>query len=39
MEAADPTVSINLLLRALFAVGAKPRDVALAIRKRRAVAA
>jgi transcriptional regulator with XRE-family HTH domain len=28
MEAADPTVSIDLLLRALFALGARPRDVA-----------
>ena len=39
MEAADPTVSIDLLLRALFSLGAKPRDIALAIRKRRSVAA
>jgi predicted XRE-type DNA-binding protein len=39
MEAADSTVSIDLLLRALFALGAKPRDVASAIRKRRFVAA
>ena len=39
MEAADATVSVDLLLRALFALGAKPRDVALAIRKRRFVAA
>ena len=38
MEAADQTVSIDLLLRALFALGAKPRDVALAIRKRGSVA-
>lgn len=38
MEAADPTVSIDLLLRALFALGAKPRDVALAIRKPRSAA-
>jgi hypothetical protein len=28
MEAADPTVSIDLLLRALFALGASPGDVA-----------
>ena len=28
MEAADPTVSIDLLLRALCALGARPRDVA-----------
>ena len=39
MEAADPTVSIDLLLRALFALGAKPRDVAVAIQKRRFAAA
>ena len=38
MEAADATVSIDLLLRALFALGAKPRDVASAIQKRRFVA-
>jgi hypothetical protein len=39
MEAADRSVSIDLLLRALFALGAQPRDVALAIRKRPSVAA
>jgi hypothetical protein len=39
MEAADPTVSIDLLLRALFALGAKPKDVAVAIRKLRPAAA
>jgi len=39
MEAADPTVSIDLLLRALFALGAKPRDVAIAIQRRRSAAA
>lgn len=39
MEAADATVSIDLLLRALFALGAKPRDVAMAIRKRTTAAA
>ena len=39
MEAADATVSVDLLLRALFALGAKPRDVASAINKRRFVAA
>lgn len=33
MEAADPTVSSDLLLRALFALGATPRDVAAALRK------
>ena len=39
MEAADATVSIDLLLRALFALGAKRSDVADVIRKRRAAAA
>ena len=39
MEAADSTVSIDLLLRALFALGAKPKDVATAIQKRATVAA
>ena len=39
MEAADPAVSIDLLLRALFALGAKPKDVATAIHKRATVAA
>ena len=39
MEAADATVSIDLLLRGLFALGAKPRDVATALQRRRAVAA
>jgi ribosome-binding protein aMBF1 (putative translation factor) len=39
MEAADATVSIDLLLKALFALGAKPRDVAAAIQTRATVAA
>ena len=39
MEAADATVSIDLLLRGLFALGAKPRDVATALQRRRAAAA
>jgi len=39
LEAADPSVSTDLLLRALFALGATPRDVAAAIRKGRPVAA
>jgi DNA-binding transcriptional regulator YiaG len=39
IEAADPTVSVDLLLRALFALGAKPSDVASAIRKGRSLAA
>lgn len=33
MEAADPSVSVDLLLRALYALGATPRDVAQALRK------
>jgi hypothetical protein len=28
MESADPSVSVDLLLRALFALGATPRDIA-----------
>lgn len=39
MEAGDPTVSVNLLLRALFALGARPRDVASSITKRPTAAA
>lgn len=31
MEAADPTVSIDLLLRSLFHLGATPRDIARVI--------
>jgi len=34
MEAADRTVSVDLLLRGLFALGATPRDVAKAIQHR-----
>jgi Helix-turn-helix domain len=33
MEAADPSVSVDLLLRALYALGATPQDVAKALRK------
>jgi ribosome-binding protein aMBF1 (putative translation factor) len=39
MEAADATVSIDLLLRALFALGAKPKDIATAIQKQATVGA
>jgi hypothetical protein len=39
MEAADASVSVDLLLRALFALGAKPRDVAAAIQRGRSAAA
>src|ERR1051326_8974940 len=35
MEAADRTVSIDLLLRGLLALGATPRDVANALQHRR----
>jgi predicted XRE-type DNA-binding protein len=31
MEAADPTVSVDLLVRSLFRLGAKPKDIARAI--------
>jgi len=31
MEAADPSVSVDLLLRSLFQLGAKPKDIAKAI--------
>jgi hypothetical protein len=36
MEAADPTVSVDLLLRSLFALGVTPREVAATIAKPRA---
>jgi transcriptional regulator with XRE-family HTH domain len=39
IEGADPSVSTDLLLRALFALGATPRDVASAIRRGRPAAA
>lgn len=35
MEAGDGTVSIDLLLRALLALGATPREIAAAIRRVR----
>jgi transcriptional regulator with XRE-family HTH domain len=35
MEAADPSVSTDLLLRGLFALGATPRDVARAVQRSR----
>src|SRR5262249_270219 len=38
IEAADATVSIDLVLRALFALGAKPKDVATAIQKKTVAA-
>lgn len=38
MEAADASVSIDLLIRGLVALGAKRRDVATAIHRQRSVA-
>lgn len=38
MEAADRTVSVELLLRALIALGAKPRDIARALQRHGVVA-
>jgi transcriptional regulator with XRE-family HTH domain len=35
MEAADPSVSTDLLLRGLFALGATPREIARAVQKPR----
>ena len=34
MEASDPTVSVDLLIRGLFAAGATKKDIATAITKR-----
>jgi DNA-binding XRE family transcriptional regulator len=39
VEAGDSSVSVDLLLRALFALGAKPRDIANALQRRKRVAA
>ena len=39
MEAADATVSIDFLLRGLFALGATPHDIASALRTRGTSAA
>ena len=39
IEAGDATVSTDLMLKALFALGAKPKDVATAIVKRTNTAA
>ena len=35
MEAGDPSVSVDLLLRSLLALGATPRDIASSITRRR----
>jgi DNA-binding transcriptional regulator YiaG len=39
MEASDPTVSVDLLIRALFAAGAKRKDIARAIARSESLAA
>jgi ParB-like chromosome segregation protein Spo0J len=39
MEASDPAVSLDLLVRALFAAGAKKKDIARAIAKSESIAA
>ena len=39
MEASDPSVSVDLLVRSLFRLGAQPGDIAKALRPRRRVAA
>jgi chaperonin GroEL (HSP60 family) len=33
MEAGDKTVSVDLLVKALFSLGAKPRDVGRALQR------
>jgi predicted XRE-type DNA-binding protein len=39
MEASDPSVSVDLLVRSLFRLGARPDDIAKALRPRRKVPA
>ena len=39
MEAGDSSVSIDILLRALYSLGARPRDVASILARRRGAAA
>ena len=39
MEAGDRTVSVDLLVKALFSLGAKPRDVGRALQRRSNAAA
>lgn len=39
MEAGDRTVSVDLLVKALFSLGAKPRDVGRALQRRPVAAA
>jgi hypothetical protein len=38
MEASDPSVSVDLLVRSLFRLGAQPGDIAKALRTRRRAA-
>ena len=39
MEASDPSVSVDLLVRSLFKLGARPDDIVKALRPRRKVTA
>ena len=39
MEASDPSVSVDLLVKSLFKLGAQPGDIAKALRPRRKVPA
>ena len=39
MEAGDKTVSVDLLVRALFSLGARPQDIGRALQRRVAPAA
>jgi hypothetical protein len=39
MEAGDKSVSVDLLLRALFSLGAKPRDIGRALQRATGAAA
>jgi ribosome-binding protein aMBF1 (putative translation factor) len=39
MEAGDKSVSVDLLVKALFSLGAKPRDVGRALQRRSIAAA
>jgi predicted XRE-type DNA-binding protein len=38
MEASDPSVSVDLLVKSLFRLGAQPGDIAKALRPRRKAA-
>jgi len=39
MEAGDKTVSVDLLVKALFSLGARPRDIGRALQRRSSAAA